>query len=41
VLCGFAPWREIIEGSDEDGITRIVNGLEDDDHVKPPGRKEV
>jgi hypothetical protein len=25
----------------EDGITRIVNGLEDDDHAKPPGRKEV
>jgi hypothetical protein len=23
------------------GITRIVNALEDDDHAKPPGRKEV
>ena len=25
----------------KDGITRIVNGLEDDDHAKPPGRKEA
>jgi hypothetical protein len=25
----------------KDGITRIVNGLEDDDHAKPPSRKEV
>ncbi|MGA3236148.1 MAG: hypothetical protein ABSG03_07595 [Bryobacteraceae bacterium] len=73
MLCGFAPWREIIDGSDDwehhrqgdcrrrfparrqrlgllinfhvplikDGITRIVNGLEDDDHAKPPSRKEV
>ncbi len=24
----------------KDGITRIVNGLEDDDHTKPPSRKE-
>jgi hypothetical protein len=23
-----------------DGITRIVNGLEDDDHAKAPSRKE-
>ena len=23
----------------KEGITRIVNGLEDDDHAKPPGRK--
>jgi GxxExxY protein len=25
----------------KDGITRIVNGLEDDDHAKSPSRKEV
>ena len=25
----------------KDGITRIVNGLEDDDHAKPPSRKEA
>ena len=25
----------------KDGITRIVNGLEDDDHAKSPGRKEA
>jgi hypothetical protein len=25
----------------EDGITRIVNGLEDGDHAKSPSRKEV
>ena len=25
----------------KDGITRIVNGLEDDDHAKPPSRQEV
>jgi hypothetical protein len=25
----------------KDGITRIVNGLEDDSHAKPPSRKEV
>jgi hypothetical protein len=24
----------------QDGITRIVNGLEEDDHAKPPSRKE-
>src|SRR5215210_5960819 len=24
----------------KDGITRIVNGLEEDSHAKPPGRKE-
>ena len=25
----------------KDGITRIVNGLEDDSHAKPPSRKET
>jgi GxxExxY protein len=25
----------------KDGITRIVNGLEDDDHAKSPSRKEA
>jgi hypothetical protein len=25
----------------KDGITRIVNGLENDDHAKPPSRKEA
>jgi GxxExxY protein len=25
----------------KDAITRIVNGLEDDDHAKPPSRQEV
>jgi hypothetical protein len=25
----------------KDGITRTVNKLEDDNHAKPPGRKEV
>jgi len=25
----------------KDGITRIVNGLEDDDHAKPPSRKDA
>jgi hypothetical protein len=25
----------------KDGITRIVNGLEEDDHAKSPGRKEA
>ncbi len=25
----------------KDGITRIVNGLEDDSHAKPPGRKDA
>ena len=25
----------------KDGITRIVNGLEDDPHAKPPSRKET
>ena len=25
----------------KDGITQIVNGLEEDDHAKSPGRKEV
>ena len=25
----------------KDGITRIVNGLEDDDHAKAPSRKEA
>ena len=24
----------------KDGITRVVNGLQDDDHAKAPGRKE-
>jgi hypothetical protein len=24
----------------KDGITRIVNGLEDDPHAKPPSRKD-
>jgi hypothetical protein len=24
----------------QDGITRIVNGLEEHDHAKPPSRKE-
>jgi len=25
----------------EDGITRVVNGLEEDDHAKSPSRKEA
>lgn len=25
----------------KDGITRIVNGLEEDDHAKPPSRKDA
>jgi len=25
----------------KDAITQIVNGLEEDDHAKPPSRKEV
>jgi hypothetical protein len=25
----------------KDGITRIVNGLEEDDHAKSPSRKEA
>jgi len=25
----------------KEGITRIVNGLEDDDHIKSPSRKET
>jgi hypothetical protein len=25
----------------KDGITRIVNGLQDDDHAKPPSRQEA
>jgi hypothetical protein len=25
----------------KDGITRIVNGLEEDSHAKPPSRKET
>ncbi|HXB67578.1 MAG TPA: GxxExxY protein [Candidatus Acidoferrales bacterium] len=25
----------------KDGITRIVNGLEDDAHAKPPSRKDA
>jgi GxxExxY protein len=25
----------------KDGITRIVNGLEEDSHAKPPGRQDV
>jgi hypothetical protein len=36
-ITGNAIAREIID----DGITRIVNGLEDDDHAKSPSRKET
>lgn len=25
----------------KDGITRVVNGLADDDHAKPPSRKDA